>query len=210
MLHLRKCHAFLDDRGCGSGSKCPFWHIVPTAASEEFFHCRQEGSQRASVRPAQFCVAVNAAHEESQGNGAARQGRPRPLACETCRATGSNPFKCWHLVPLPESSSCKECGQAHSEGPVIPWRCYHQGRWNSLRYGGWVLAGSDNPSEWHCCRCEDPTAKNCLEHKVFRTCHCFDRPGEDRRERDVDKLWISLYMELGWPVEELAKVAGLY
>lgn len=136
---------------------------------------------------------------------------PRALACAYCDEIGTHNFNCWHPASFrrPQASFCKECGGAHTEGPVIPWKCYHQGRYCSPRYGGWALEEKSRTSEWHCCRCTDPTAKNCLEHKVFRTCHCFDRPGEDRRERDVDRLWISHYMELGWPVEELAKEAGL-
>lgn len=211
MPRLKVCEAFTIKQSCARGSRCPFWHVVPTIASESFLNS-QDDSPEVSFRPSESCDEDVSEAEYAVSE---KPLPPKAAACAHCHQVGCLNLKCLGLSAATTTTRrtevpvCRECGQHHTEGRPIPWMCYHQGRWVSPRYGGWALSERTNTLEWHCCGCEDPTAKNCLEHKIFRTCHCFDRPGEDRRERQVDKLWISHYTELGWPVEELAEEAGL-
>jgi hypothetical protein len=237
MQHNRICSSFTQSSTCKNGSQCPLLHIVPTAADPNLWIPRgttetTQFSSTSSVTASHGRDGMQK-HHEQQGASTARRNVCRLWMSGQCRFG----TRCKFLHPARSRQSaqddpnqtkavvCSFCGgkghvdedcTSRASGGVdilglapddddsVPWRSYHKGDWYSGRTGGWTPWVDGMEADWHCCGCDDSRSKHCMEHKVFRTCRCYN--GTDR---EMDFYWMRSFVERGWPVEELAKEAGV-
>jgi hypothetical protein len=98
----------------------------------------------------------------------------KAFKCCGCKDVSDRNYGCsYHRG---RSCRCPRCPECESESHLTPTKeCYHVGMWGPARIGGWTPSEEGMAADWHCCGCSDNGNRHCDDHRIHRSCGCFNR-----------------------------------